>query len=277
MATLPLASPAVPRSIIAELLVRQRTLAIYGLSCLLLSLVAVGLQLVDPRLLESGVNIWVKPAKFFSSVGILALTAAWFFGYVRPERRASRLMRATVAVLIVAGTFELVWISWQAANGLESHFNHSTPFYDGMYALMGVFAVLLVGTTLPLAWEIGRRPAQGLSRDFIAAVVIGLLLTFLLGGMLGGYMSAQSGHSVGLDGGRTFMFGWNRSGGDLRVAHFLGIHAEQAIPILAALTGAAGLSKGARWAALLVGASVYSALTLAVFAQAVAGRPLFPM
>ena len=27
---------------------------------------------------------------------------------------------------------------------------------------MGLFAVLLVGTTLPLAWEIARRPAAGL-------------------------------------------------------------------------------------------------------------------
>jgi hypothetical protein len=146
-----------------------------------------------------------------------------------------------------------------------------------MYAAMGIFAVLLVGTSLPLAWEIGRRPAFGLRSDFVAAVVIGLLLTFLLGGILGGYMSSQDGHSVGMEGGRTFFFGWNRSGGDLRIAHFLGIHVEQAIPILAVLTAEAGLGKGARWAALVAGTTVYAALTLAIFAQAVAGRPLFPM
>ena len=235
------------------------------------------LQLVDPRVRDSGVNVWVKPAKFLSSVGIFALTAAWFFGYVRPERRRSRLMRGTVAVLIAAGTFELVWISWQAAHGLESHFNFDTPFYIMMYQLMGAFAVLLVGTTLPLAWEIARRPALHLRKDFVAAVVLGLLLTFLLGGMLGGYMSSQAGHSVGMEGGRTFLFGWNRSGGDLRIAHFLGIHAEQAVPILAALTAEAGLGQRARWAALAAGTTAYAVLTLAIFAQAVAGRALFPM
>jgi hypothetical protein len=244
---------------------------------LLLALVALALQMVDPRLLASGVNVWVKPAKFFSSVGIFALTAAWFFGYIRPERRRSPLMRGTVAMLIVAGTFELAWICWQAANGLESHFNTDTPFYALMYALMGLFAVLLVGTTLPLAWEIARRPAPHLRREFVAAVVVGLVLTFLLGGMLGGYMSSQAGHSVGAEGGKTFLFGWNRSGGDLRIAHFLGIHAQQAIPILAALAAEAELGQRGRWAALIVGAAAYVVLTLTVFAQAVAGRPLFPM
>jgi hypothetical protein len=275
MATRPLAFPGSPLWVPAELFVRQGTLAMYGIAMLALAVVVLLLQAIDPRLLESGVNVWVKPAKFFSSVGILAVTAAWFFGYVRPERRNSRLMRATVAVLIASATFELLWISWQAANGLESHFNNETPFYSMMYGLMGLFAVLLVGTTLPLAWEIGRRPAEHLRRDYVAAVVIGLVLTFLLGGMLGGYMSSQAGHSVGAEGGRTFFFGWNRSGGDLRVAHFLGIHAEQAIPIIAALT--AGMATKARWAAVIIGSAAYAALTLAVFAQAVAGRPLFPM
>ena len=62
-------------------------LALYGLALLGLAAAAVVLQLFDPRLLASGVNIWVKPAKFLFSVGVFALTAAWFFGYVRPERR----------------------------------------------------------------------------------------------------------------------------------------------------------------------------------------------
>jgi hypothetical protein len=277
MATRPLAFQGSWRWIPAELIARQGTLAIYGVTLLVFALLAILLQAIDPRMLESGISVWVKPAKFFSSVGIFALTAAWFFGYVRPERRQSRLMIATVAVLIAAGTFELVWISWQAAQGLESHFNFDTPFYVMMYQLMGVGAVMLVGTTLPLAWEIALRPNPAFRRDFVAAVATGLVLTFLLGGILGGYMSSQAGHSVGLEGGRTFMFGWNRSGGDLRIAHFLGIHAEQAIPILAALTTEAGLGSRARWAALVAGTLAYAALTLAIFAQAVAGRALFPM
>jgi hypothetical protein len=275
MATIALPPHSVPFALARELLERQRMLALYGGAVLLLAIVALTLQIVDPRLLESGVNVWVKPARFLISVGVFALTAAWLFGYVRPDRRRSRSMRVTIGILILAGTAELAYIGWQGASGLESHFNTGTAFHAVMYALMGLFAVLLVGTTLPLAWEIGRRPAAGLRRDFVAALVVGLLLTFLLGGGLGGYMSAQPGHAVGPEGGHVALFGWNRSGGDLRIAHFLGIHAEQAVPVIAAL--ASGLGGRTRWRLLIGGVAGYIALTVALFVQAVSGAPLWPL
>jgi hypothetical protein len=261
-------------SVFAELIERQRALAIYGLATLVLALPLLLLQAIDPRTLD-GVGVWVKPAKFLVSVGIFSLTAAWFWGYVRPERRGGRMLRLTAATLIASASFELLYITLQAARGLDSHFNFTSPLYIVMYGLMGLAAVLLVGTTLPLAWEIARRPRQGLSRHFVAALVAALLLTFLLGGGLGFYMSQTAGHSVGAEGGRVLLFGWNRSGGDLRVAHFLGIHAQQAIPLLGALV--AGWTSRARWAALGTGTALYVAVTLAVFLQAVAGRPLLPL
>lgn len=264
------AAPAMP-SLLTELFARQRSLARYGLAMLALSAVAFLMLAIDPRLLASGVPVWMKPAKFFLSVGVFALTMAWFFGYVRPERRGARLMRGTVALLIASASFELAYITLQAALAQESHFNISTPFHTLMYALMGVGAVLLVTTTLPLAWEIARRPAPGLQRSFVAAVVIGLVLTFLLGGGLGGYMSQQMSHSVGAEGGRLFFFEWNRSGGDLRIAHFLGIHAQQAIPLLGALV--TPFAARTRWMLLIAGTAAFVALTLAFFAQAVAGLP----
>jgi len=220
--------------IMTELFRRQRTLAYYGLALIPLALLAFALTAIDPRTID-GIPVWMKPGKFLISVSIFALTAAWFFGYVRPERRGARAMRWTVAALIFSASFELGWICWQASQGVGSHFNVSTPLNAVMFALMGIFAIILVGTTLPLAWEIARRPAAGLAPDFAAAVVIGLVLTFLLGGFMGGYMSAHGSHNVGVAGGHVPVFGWNRSGGDLRPAHFLGIHAQQIVPILALL------------------------------------------
>ncbi|HEY0622256.1 hypothetical protein [Sphingomonas sp.] len=268
-------TPPRPARLLAEFGRRHRLLTRYGLVTLALGAVATVLQLVDPRTLASGVGIWVKPAKFFVSVGVFALTAAWFMGYVRPERRNSLLMRGTAAALIASGSFELVYIVFQAAQGLESHFNTGTPFHATMYALMGLGAVILTATTLPLAWEIARRPAPGLQRSFVAAVAIGLVLTFVLGGWMGGYMSSQTGHAVGQVGGSVPLFGWNRLGGDLRVAHFFGIHAEQAIPLLAAAV--AGASARIRWATVLGASALYAALTLGVFFQAVSGRALLPL
>lgn len=267
-------TPPHPAALFAEFDRRHPLLTRYGLAMLALGGVAMALQIVDPRTLASGVNIWIKPAKFFVSVGVFALTAAWFMGYVRPERRNGSLMRFTAWALIASGSFELFYISFQAAQAQESHFNLSTPFHITMYALMGIGAVILTATTLPLAWEIIRRPAPGLQRSYIAAVAIGLVLTFVLGGWMGSYMSSQTGHAVGQVGGSVPVFGWNRMGGDLRIAHFFGIHAEQAIPLLAVAT--AGLPAAARWATLLGGSAIYSGLTIAVFLQAVAARALIP-
>ena len=61
----------------------------------------------------------------------------------------------------------------------------------------------------------------------------------------------------------------------LRVAHFMGIHAQQAIPILLAL--AAPLASRIRWLVLAGGVALYVATTLAIFAQAIAGRALLPL
>src|SRR3546814_11180858 len=127
-------------------------------------------------------------------------------------------MRAVVALIVLAGTFELAWICWQASQGLASHFNNSTPFYSIMYGLMGLFAVLLVGTTLPLAWEIGRRPAEGLRPPFVAAVVIGLRLTFFLGGGRAGHMRAQTGQARGPEGPGSTLTGGTGRGRDRGVA-----------------------------------------------------------
>lgn len=262
-----------PRGIIAEALHRQRMLSGYGLLLLVLTPCMLVLQQIDPRTFDD-IDVWAKPTKFVFSVAVFALTTAWFFGYVRPDRRRARSLRAIVAIIIAAGSFEIIYISWQAGHGLASHFNKSSIFYEVMYALMGVGAVSLVAATLPLAWEIGRRPAPGLTPQYVGAVVLGLVLCFVLGGGFGIYMSQQTGHAVGLVGGHAPVFGWNRAGGDLRIAHFLGIHAQQAIPILGLLVG--GLSPRLRWPTLIGGTAAYAALAAALFIQAIKGHALLP-
>ena len=263
-----------PAGLVAEVVRRQPQLAAYGFALLAIAALTALAQTVDGRLV-GGVDVWVKPTKFLVSVGAFALTTAWFFGYVRTERRDARPMRAIVLTILIAGSFELLYIGFQAARGETSHFNDATLFHTIMYALMGLGAVSLVATTLPLAWEIARRPADGVAADFRTAVVIGLLLTFLLGGGLGGYMSAQAGHAVGPEGNGLPIFGWNRLGGDLRIAHFFGMHASQALPLVAWAVSQAAPAR--RWTMVIGTAVVWAAATHALFMQALAGQPLLPM
>ena len=218
-----------------------------------------------------GVSVWLKPTKFFLSIAVFSGTAAWFFGYVRPEHRKGWLLRITVGVLLLTAGYELFWITWQGAHGLRSHFNFDTPVYALMYALMGVGAVLLVATTLPLAWAIAHRPAQGIDPGYRLAVVLGLFLTFALGGSLGGSISASGGSPVGAYASSIPLFAWNQAGGDLRVAHFLGIHAEQALPLLAVALYKVGWRGKAPAVVIALG---WTALTLGLWTSARAGQPL---
>jgi hypothetical protein len=266
--------PTLSFAFVETLFARHRLLANYGTLCLLLAIPALAMSAIDPAELPNGASPWVKPAKFFFSVGLFALTSAWFFGYVRPERRGSRAMRWTAVALIGAASFELFWITWQAAHGVDSHFNTGRLIDAIMFSLMGLFALILTGTALPLAWEIVRRPAPGLSSDYVAAVAIGLVLTFVLGSGAGIAMSVIGGHAVGPEGQALPLFGWNRVGGDLRPAHFLGIHAEQLISAGAALIG--GLAARTRRALLVSGTVVYVALFTALLVQGLAGKPLIP-
>jgi hypothetical protein len=258
--------------ILNECLRRQPALTRFGGALLLLLVPVLAASMIDPRTID-GVSVWAKPAKFLFSIAVHVLTFAWFMGYVRPDQRETPLMRRTVAVLIAANIFELAWIGWQAAHGLRSHFNNDTPFYAVMYALMGAVVLVIVSANVPLAWNIWRRPADGLRPDYRAAVIAGLLLTVALGGGFGIYMSQQTGHAVGAEVGHLPVFSWNRMGGDLRVAHFFGIHAEQAIPLLA--LSVARLNLPARWVAISAGAAAYAALTVMTFVQALQARP-FP-
>ena len=103
---------------------------------------------------------------------------------------------------------------------------------------------------------------------------LGLLL-FLVGSVLGGVMIQRMQHTVGApDGGPGLpALGWSTRAGDLRLAHFLGMHALQALPLL-------GWALGRWWpheapALTWLGAAAYAAAVAALLMQAMAGQPLW--
>lgn len=263
-----LTAPSSLRSPIPALRARAPELTAFGLACLMAGAIALCLPLVDGRQF-GGASVWLKPAKFFASIGLFALTSAWFTGYVRPDRRRSRPLRIATALLIGAGGMELAYITLQAGLGQASHFNTGDPVHGLLYALMGVGALTLLATKIPLAVAIARRPVAGLDASLRLAVVLGLALTVILGGAGGILISLNQGTSVGAAGARLPLLGWNLGGGDLRVGHFLGMHAEQALPILAALALRARLPLRPMLVALA--ALAWAGLTLAAILQARAG------
>lgn len=248
----------------------QPILAAYG--AVLLALVPAGVVWAwrDRRNVD-GEAVALKPTRFALSIGIYMLTASAMFSYVRPERQSAFLPSAAVWMMVVGSTVELVCIVLQAARARRSHFNMSTPGDAVIFATMGVFAVLFTGAVLPLAWEIAWRPPEHADTNMVRAIVIGLLATFVVGGGTGGLMSARGRHGVGREKSRLPVFGWNLTGGDIRAPHFFGIHAMQALPMIAA----AAIMLSASQAGLLfvVGAVAYGLLTGGLLYQALRGKP----
>lgn len=266
----------------------QRTVAVApalawtGLAMLLASLPTLLLSTIDPRLLQ-GVSVWLKPWKFQVSSGVYLLTLAAVFVWLPRDRRRSWAWRYVVWAGISSALFEVGYITWQAARGQASHFNVSTPFTAAMYSLMGFGAVVLTSTALVQGLMVLRSRRFALTPTLRQAIGWGLVLTFALGTAFGGYLGGQStGHWVGgslSDGQGLAVVKWSRDGGDLRVAHFFGVHAVHFIVLFAVLVervagvpaDAAGDARGpTRWVWAFCAA--YVCFTVWTFVQAVRGQ-----
>ena len=107
-----------PRSWLREAYARQRLLTGFG-ALLWLAMVPALLALgLDERSLR-GVSVWVKPLKFMASVGLFSISTAWFIGLLPDHRRDSVPVRVVVWTIVLAGGFEIAYITLMASLGLS--------------------------------------------------------------------------------------------------------------------------------------------------------------
>ena len=250
---------------VTELFRRERRLALFGFALLALLVPLALAGALDERTLR-GANVWLKPMKFALSLGLFALTTAWFVGHLLPAARRMRALDWIVWVLIGSAGFELAYIALQAGLGQGSHYNVGDPVHGALYGLMGLGALALTATQPALAWLLLRHADPRLAPAYRLAVLIGLVLTFVLGASVGGLLSGmQPPETAALP-----VIGWSLAGGDLRPAHFLGIHAQQALPLVGLIVAGVKARSASRkvWAA----AAAYVLLFAAALAWGLAGR-----
>ena len=254
---------------VRALIGRHREWAAASLWFALLTVIILGMGLLDERTFN-GVSVWSKPFKFALSTTVYFATLAWFAPLL-PEHFFRRPAGWLLTWLpIVCATLEVAYITVQGALGQASHFNTSTPFHRTMYTLMAFGAIGLVGTCAWFAMLLLTR--YRLKNLYCTGVIIGLLLTFLLGGGFGMYLGGQEHHWVNAsmsDAEGVWLFNWSTDGGDLRVAHFFGIHAMQIVPLFAY-----AVRSHARGLLLTVAFALgYAMFTCATFLQATSGLP----
>jgi hypothetical protein len=257
-----------------------------------LAVVSIGGLVFDDRML-TGVPIWQKPFKFAVSMTIYALTWAWMTSLLTSGKRlAGHLATALAAMLAV----EYVIIVAQVVRGKASHFNYETPFDALLYQIMtGSIAVLWVGT-FAITVVLFRAPIEDAASRWAirlggAISLVGISLGMLMvsptaeqsaGTERGVAQDMIGAHSVGVaDGGPAMAItGWSTTGGDLRIPHFVGMHALQALPLFLMLLGMLAtrfprLRDGVvRRRLVLVTAAGYAGLVGLVTWQALRGQSL---
>lgn len=258
---------------------RQLMLLVAGMAVLTL-VTAIG-TVTDDRVL-TGAPIWLKPFKFSVSIALYAFTLAWMLSLL-PRR--SRLIERAAIVIVALFAIEMVVIVAQVLRGQTSHFNATTPLNAALYSAMGLAIMVVFVAQLLIGIAVLRQRIP----DRVAAAGVRLGLGVSLLGMLAAMpmvlptaapvtAGISGAHSVGvLDGGPGLpVVGWSTVGGDYRVGHFIGLHALQALPILAFLLIRFGgrLSVRTKVGLLVVAGLGYAALTVLLTWQAMRGQPL---
>jgi hypothetical protein len=227
----------------------SKFLVSYGLIMLLALVFCYVWSLSDHRLIRE-VGVWVKPMKFMLSTALFALTTVWVLKVAHSDLDQMPVYPWIVTLLVLTSLFEVVYISYQASQGSASHYNVSDPFHAFMFGVMAVAAVGLTFSQAWLAWEIWNEQKGADLRVETLGVIIGLTMTFVLstisGFMLGGNQP-PSGQGIPIVGWHLYK--------DIRPAHFLGVHAQQLIPLWGLI--AAKFMGTFSTAGLLIGAFLY--------------------
>ena len=233
-----------------------------------LALVTAGLAVVDQRTLV-GAPLWFKPMKFSLSIALFALALAWMLGQLR-----ERALRRTGWAIVAGLALEMVIIVGQAARGEKSHFNMDGGLGSILFSIMGATITVVWFLTLAVALRFLRE--SGRDRAMALAIQLGLLVS-LVGMAVGFLLAPHGGHAVGVpDGGPGLFFvGWSTTGGDLRISHFVGLHALQVLPLLAALLAHRSVVEAMRTRIVWSVAVGYLGVVLLLIWQALRAQPLF--
>ena len=218
-----------------------------------------------------GVNTWIKPSKFAISSGIFVWTIAWILPYFEnyPKRQKFYAWAFATAFFVETGL-----IFFQGVRAVQSHFNTSTPLDTAVFTAMGFVVSIITLFAFVFLIDLLFLKKLTASREMKWAICLGLGLV-LLASAVGAQMGGQLQHSVGGKDGTSGLFylNWSTLVGDLRVAHFIGVHALQILPLIAYFFGRFQQHPHVRVGAVIFTMVLLSGLMLFAYLQAVMGIP----
>ena len=190
--------------------------------------------------------VWLKPAKFALSIAVYSFSLVWLMSFLEGRRRLVRFLAGVIAVALMV---EEAIIALQAYRGLRSHFNVATDLDATLWTAMGGAIVMLWLANLVIAILVLRQrfanPVLARAMQFgVIGALVGMAVAFLMvqptpeqraSLQASGESPVIGAHSVGVPDGEPGLpiLGWSTTGGDVRVPHFVGLHALQLLPVIA--------------------------------------------
>jgi len=216
------------RLFLPELYKRNMLLFWMGWIHFLMFFFCLGLLSFNHNLI-AGESAWAKPARYYLSSGISTWTLGWIIYHINSKT----LIKVLSWLIAVSLLFETTVIFIQSYRGVPSHFNTSDPFNSMMNVLLLSFILLFLITISYITFLFFSQKKMPVSQHYTWGLRLGLL-NFVVFSVTGLIMFAKMTHSVGGNGNESgiMLFNWSLKHGDLRIAHFMGVHSLQIIPIL---------------------------------------------
>ena len=296
MTTIPAPITTRPASLLARAWnINTGLTALVVFSLILIASSTLGL-LLDPRSTAVlGTPTWVKTFKFSVSTLLYGSTLLWAVTLV--EGRARRITNIAGTALGWILVFELVLLVIQGARAQPMHYNIATPLDATLWSIMGTGIFIMLGCFILLSINVWR----GINTTPVLAwaVRLGMIVTalgLLQGNLMPGPTPAQlkalqAGQNVSMIGAHTVgtssltpdngpglpLLGWSTTHGDLRIGHFVGLHALQLIPLLGVFLSRRRerwLLEGHKVALVVIGAVAYFGVVALVTWQALRGQSI---
>ena len=270
-------SPSSVRGFFSELDATDPVLSRLGWALLLVVPIFAVLALLVPAGTVA-VNPWIKPIKFSMSFSTFASTISLLLLALRIPKWQLTLARRTIAASVVLEILSLASQAWRSAYHLSGQ-----SLLDTSLAQM-TNSMVMVNTGI-VCWMLAlfcanRVRTEQLDWPMVSAIRYSLVI-FLAGNAIGGYMLARGSHTVGVaDGGAGLPFvNWSVIGGDLRIAHFIAIHAIQIVPLFAYILSQMSPILPVKYRRMAAGALALavSVAVGATFVQAALGYPLLSL
>ena len=226
----------------------------------------------------SGAVSFRKPIVFGLALGLNAWSFAWIMTYLPKRRKTSWFW---LGFYLLGAYLEFIPISLQPWRGEPSHFNNGDPLSAALWAIMGIAVAGLALTVVFMTiWSFTSLKAPS---NYGWAIKIGMLI-LLAGQGFGQWIINNAGDILGAPGvavlpaSVTFEdLSTYGLAGNMKLIHFLALHAIQILPVLAILTQYTDWNEAQKRNVLLLAAAGYIGLMMVVFYQVIKGVALFDL